>query len=216
MNKKKKLLITVIIFFVISVIYTLLVKFVDVKVVGNENVKIGFSSMNKAYYDFIGVKESWYKLTKILGLVPFLFCVYYGYIGVTQLAKYKSIKKVDKKIVCLGIFYVLMLVTYVFFEKVVINYRPVLEEGILEPSYPSSHTLLAICLCATSLIISEDYINEKYLQKINNLTIMLMIFLTVGRALSGYHWISDIIGGIIISIFLVSIYKYLIYEEEKV
>lgn len=215
MNKKQKLLITVIILFGISVIYTLLVKYFDVNVVGEENVKVGFSTMNKFFYDTLGVSDTWYKITKYLGLIPFLICAYYGFIGIKQIIKEKSIFKVDKKILYLGIFYVVVLILYILFDKIVINYRPVLEDGVLESSYPSSHTMLAICICASSLLISKFYVPKKYLKYFDNISFVLMILLVVGRTLSGYHWMSDIIGGIIISVFLVSVYKYTIYTEKN-
>lgn len=215
MKKKQKLLITVIILFIISVIYTLLVKYVDVKAVGEEHVKVGFSTLNKWFYDINGVKDIWYKITKYLGVLPFLLCLYFGFIGVKQLIKEKSLLKVDKKILYLGIFYVLVGITFIFFEKVIINYRPVLEDGALEASFPSTHTLIAVCLCASSLLISKFYIPKKYLKYFDTFIFIFMIFLIIGRALSGYHWITDIIGGIIISIFLVSIYKYSIYTEKN-
>ena len=215
MKKKQKLLITVIVLFLISIIYTLLIKYVDVATVGKENVEVGFSTLNKFFYDTFGVSETWYKITKYLGLLAFLICAYYGFIGIKQIIKEKSIKKVDKRLIYLGIFYVIVLILYVAFDKIVINYRPVLEDGVLESSFPSSHTMLAICVCASSLLISKFYVPKKYLKYFDSFTFVYMIFLTVGRALSGYHWITDIIGGIIISTFLVSAYKYSIYTEKK-
>ena len=109
----------------------------------------------------------------------------------------------------------LMLVVYVFFEKVIINYRPVILDGELEASYPSSHTMLAICICMSSLLISKYYIKDKYRKIFDNITFVLMILLVVGRIISGVHWITDIIGGILISLFLVSLYNTFIYENKK-
>ena len=133
-----------------------------------------------------------------------------------QIIRYKSLKKVDKRLIYLGIFYVVMLIVYVLCDKIVINYRPILEDGVLESSFPSSHTLLAICVCATSLLISKYYIkNENVLKIFNILTYILMIVLVVGRLLSGVHWLTDIIGGIIISAFLVYLYYSFIYTYKK-
>lgn len=216
MKKKQKLLVTVIILLIISIIYTLLIKYVDVKEVGKENVEVGFSTINKLFYDTVGVSDLWYKISKYLGLIPFLICAYYGFIGIKQFIKEKSLKKVDKKLIYLGVFYIIVLILYVVADKIVINYRPVLEDGVLESSYPSSHTLLAVCVCASSLLISKYYVSKKYLKYFDNISFVLMIFLTVTRALSGYHWFTDIIGGIIISIFLVSAYKYSIYQEKTI
>ena len=216
MNKRKNVLILVISMFILALVYTLLVKNVDTKAIGLGGSVVGFSSLNKWFHDLFSYSSFWYKLTKYLGFIPFLFVAYYGLCGLLQLVKRKSITKVDKKIVCLGIFYILVGITYVFFEKVIINYRPVMLEGELEASYPSSHTMLAVCICLSSLLISKDYIKNIKIRKIvNDITWLLMVVLVVGRSLSGVHWISDIIGGVIISLFLVSIFYYLIFEEKK-
>lgn len=216
MKNKNKLLVLTVSLFIISIIYTILVKYVDVNVVGSEKVEVGFSTLNKWFYDLNGVSDMWYHITKYLGIIPFSIVAYYGIVGLMQLIKTKSITKVDKRLIYLGIFYVLMLVVYVLFEKVIINYRPVLEDGVLEASYPSSHTMLAICICLSSLLISKYYIKKNnFKNSFNVTTILLMVILVVGRTLSGYHWLSDIIGGIIISLFLVSLFYTCIYEEEK-
>lgn len=215
MKIKKKWKI-VCILLLIAIIYTLLVKYVDVKSIGPEGSKVGFAGINKFFLDKVGYQEIFYKVTKYLGLLPFLLVAFYAFVGLKQLIKEKSIKKVDKKIICLGLFYILVGITYVFFEKVIINYRPIILEEGLEASYPSSHTLLAITICLSSLMIQNDYIKDELIQSILKIgTIALLIILVLGRLLSGVHWFSDIIGGIIISLFLVSIYKALIKEEKE-
>ena len=215
MKIKKKWKI-VCILLLIAIIYTLLVKYVDVKSIGPEGSKVGFAGINKFFLDKVGYQEIFYKVTKYLGLLPFLLVAFYAFVGLKQLIKEKSIKKVDKKIICLGLFYILVGITYVFFEKVIINYRPIILEEGLEASYPSSHTLLALTICLSSLMIQNDYIKDELIQSIMKIgTIALLIILVLGRLLSGVHWFSDIIGGIIISLFLVSIYKALIKEEKE-
>ena len=132
-------------------------------------------------------------------------------IGLIQLIKRKSIKKVDREIILLGVLYVLMAVVYVAFEKVIINYRPILIDGELEASYPSSHTLLAICICISSIIVSKNYVPEKYLKITNIITILLLLGVFAGRIISGVHWISDIVGGVLISLTLL-MYFYTLYD----
>ena len=214
MNKRKNIIIVVLLFF-IAVLYTILVKFVDVKSIGPNTSSVGFSTVNGFFHDILGLNMTWYKITKYLGLVPFLFVAFYGLNGVIQLLKNKSLKKVDKRLLFLGGFYILVGITYLFFEKVIINYRPVLMDGVLEASYPSSHTMLAICICLSSLLISKYYVKDNYLKIFNIFTILLMIILVVGRFLSGVHWFSDILGGIIISLFLVSLFNLYIFEKKE-
>lgn len=210
--KKKYLILGLII---ITIIYILLVKFYDVEGIGPDNSKIGFALLNYKFHELTGYKEGLYKLTEYLGLLPFLLVVYYGIIGLIQLIKRKSIFKVDKKIINLGIFYICLLFVYIFFEKVVINYRPIMIDHKLEPSFPSSHTLLALCVCISSLLISKDYIKNDTVRKIVDiLTYIVMILLVIGRLLCGVHWLTDIIGSVLISYVLVSIYDYSITEKK--
>ena len=205
LNKKGKFFIISVGLLVISIIYTLLVKFVDVKSIGPWDSSVGFSTLNKAVYQMIGVNMVWYDITKFLGYASMLIAGVYALLGLKDLIETKSIKKVNRKIIILGVFYVAVLLTYVFFEKVIINYRPTLIEGELEASFPSSHTLLSLCICGSSIILTKYFIkNVDLRKKINFLTYVLMFSILFGRIISGVHWASDIIGGVIISLFLLS------------
>ena len=216
MSKRRKLFLTTFILFLITVVYTLLVMKYDVQNIGPEGTSVGFAGINGAVQKLLPYNPMWYKITKYLGIIPFLYCAFYGLQGIIQIVKHKSIKKVDKRLIYLGIFYVVMLALYVLCDKIVINYRPILEDGALESSFPSSHTLLACCVCATSLLISKYYIkDQKKLRLFDYFTYVLMILLVVGRLISGVHWLTDIIGGIIISAFLVYLYYSFTYNYKK-
>ena len=215
-KNKKALLITVISMIILFIIYTLLVKYYDVKGVGPDNTKVGFSALNITFYNQFPYNETLYKITKYLGIIPFFIIAFYGYIGLKQLIKKKSLAKVDKKLIYLGLFYVLVGIVYVLFEIFAVNYRPVILEGGLEVSYPSSHTILAITICLSAVIISKYFIkNKKLLKTFNVSCIVLMSVIVLGRLFSGVHWFSDIIGGIIISTTLVYIYYYSIFNYMK-
>ena len=205
--KKDKLIKITIIMIVISIVYTILVKTVDVASIGPYDSKVGFASINGYFRDLIGYNKTWYTITKYLGVLPFLLVGNFALIGAKQLYERRNVLLVDKRILFLGCFYILLGLVYIFFEKVIINYRPFLQEGILEASFPSSHTMLAICICLTALYLGKFYIqNKSFLKFFNTCTFILMIVLVLGRTLSGVHWITDIMGGIIISITLVLIY----------
>ena len=204
--KNKKNIIIASVSVSLSIIYTLLVKFVDVKNIGPENSSVGFAKLNAFFHKLIGSNMAIYKITEIFGYLLFILVLIYGCIGLYQLIKRKSLLKVDKEIIMQGVFYVVMLAVYVLFEKLKINYRPILIEGILEVSYPSSHTILSLCLCGSSLITSKKYFNKKYIKLINIITIVVTAIVLLGRIISGVHWISDIIGGVLISCALVSCY----------
>ena len=148
MNKKVKNIILCVVLLIASVVYTIIVMKVDVKPIGPQNSLVGLASVNKYFKDIIGNNMTIYKITEYVGYIPILLAGVYAVIGLVQLIKRKSLKKVDKEIYILACFYVLLLGVYLLFEKLVINYRPVLMEGLLDPSYPSSHTILVDDFCS--------------------------------------------------------------------
>ena len=210
MKNKKNIIISVVLT-VLSIVYTYLVKAVDVKEIGPNNSSVGFSTINESFKNLVGSSNTIYKISEIFGYLILLLVLIYGCIGLYQLIKRKNLLKVDKEIIILGCFYVLMMIVYIFFEKCAINYRPILIDGELEASYPSSHTILSLCVGLSSLIISQKYFNKKYINTINIITIVLMSLVLITRTLSGVHWISDIIGGVIISLTLISYFKVAYY-----
>lgn len=213
MNKKRNIIISVLLT-IISGIYIYLVKTIDVKKIGPNNSKVGFSTLNNWFKKLIGTNMDIYKLTEVLGLVIILIVGIYGLIGLIQLIKRKSLFKVDREIISLGILYILMVLVYVFFEKFIINYRPILIDNELEASFPSSHTVLALCICISSLIVSKKYLNNVFYNITTFITVLLLTLVFVGRIVSGVHWISDIIGGVIISATLL-MYFYTILKWKK-
>ncbi len=205
MKKIKIFTLISILLLILSITFTLLVKKNDVKPIGPEGSEVGFAEINQKAHNTIKYNDTWYKISKYCGMIPICIACFYAGRGIRQLAKEKSFKKINKKLYILGAFYALLVALYLFFEKVIINYRPVLEDGKLEASYPSSHTLLAICICLSSIIISKDFISNQKIRKIFDIiTGLVMLIIVFGRLLSGVHWLTDIIGGIIISLFMVS------------
>ena len=128
-------------------------------------------------------------------------------LGLVQWIKRKSICKVDYDILALGGFYIVTIAAYLFFENVVINYRPVLINGYLEASYPSSTTLLVMCVMPTAVMQFNSRIKNKVLRNIASVTIIAFIaFMVIGRLISGVHWFTDIVGGALLSAGLVMMY----------
>ena len=204
MKNKKNILICVLLV-LISIIYTLLVKYVDTSTIGPNGSVVRISSVNSFGFNLTGYNITLFKITEILGIIPILIALMYAVIGLIQVIDRKSLK-VDKELIALGILYIIVILIYVFFEKCIINYRPVFIDGILEASYPSSHTLLSICICGSALLINKYLFNNKKIYKyINIISIISMVLIVLGRLLSGVHWASDIIGSIIISITLLKI-----------
>ena len=194
-------------FLIAFILWTVLLRFVDVKQIGPQNSKVGLSTLNQFVHNLTGTNMTFYSITDWLGLVPIFFAMGFGVLGLLQWIKRKSLKKVDYSILVLGGFYIVVITIYILFEYVVINYRPTLINGILEVSYPSSTTLLVMCVMPTAIMQLKDRLENGILKKcIIWVIVLFIIFMVVGRILSGVHWITDIIGGALLSIGLVTIY----------
>lgn len=204
---KKRFLFSVILL-VLFVIWTLLVIFVDVKSIGPHNSKVGFSSINQLFHSATGTNITLYTITDWLGLVPVTFALGFASLGLIQWIKRKNILKVDFSLLILGIFYIVVFAAYFLFEVFIVNYRPILINGILEASYPSSTTLLVLCIIPTTIMQLNSRIKKKSLKNIICLILALFaVFMVVARTLSGVHWLTDIIGGALLSTGLVSMYR---------
>ena len=204
MNKKKRNFCISTILILLAVVFTILVKVVDVKQVGVNGTSIGFATLNQFVFKTTGVNMIWYHITDWLGLVPIFMAMVYSLLGLVQLIKRKSLFKVDKEIIILGLFYIVVIFLYVFFEKVIVNYRPILMNGFLEASYPSSHTLMTICLCGSSIVVNKKLFNNKITKLMNILSLVIILITVIGRLISGVHWFTDIIGGIFIGVALLT------------
>lgn len=200
----------------LSILYIVILKTTDVKMIGPKGTSVGLSSINLYFKNLLGSNMTIYKVTEVFGLIAIAIAGIYALLGLLQLVKRKSIKEVDKKIISLGILYALVVIVYVLFEKVIINYRPVLMDGEIEASFPSSHTMLAICICVSAILTNKNYIKNKNYLKITNIFIVaIMLVVVIGRFISGVHWFTDIMGGLIISITLLNYYLTIDHFLEK-
>ena len=207
MKRNKTILLTSIALFIAFALWTALICIVDVSPIGPNNSMVGFATLHKAVHSLTGVNMTLYVITDWLGLVPIITAFCFAVLGLIQLIKRKSILRVDRSIIALGIFYVAVITTYILFEYVVINYRPVLINGYLEASYPSSTTMLTLTVMITAIMQLQDRIKNKALKNAITLIIALFTaFMVIGRILSGVHWITDIIGGALISTALITLY----------
>ena len=152
----------------------------------------------------------WYKLTQIFGIAAIAVAGVFAVTGAVQLIKRKSLLKVDREVLMLGVVYIIVIVLYALFEKIAINYRPVILDAAegLEPSYPSTHTMLILTIFGTAVRACGYYIkNTKLLVGARVFALIVMALTIVGRLICGVHWLTDIIGGVLISISLICLYR---------
>ena len=189
------------------VLWTVLVRIVDVATIGPQESAIGFSTINGFIHRLTGVNMHLYTVTDWLGLIPIGVCVVFSVLGLVQWIKRKKLLAVDKSILLLGAFYAVVIFFYVLFEFAVVNYRPVLIDGRLEASYPSSTTLLVACVMPTAIMQLSTRIKSVTLKRcITLLIILFVVFMVVARFISGVHWFTDIVGGLLLSTGLVCVY----------
>lgn len=200
------------------VVWTWLVQSVDVRPAGVLGTDIGFAEINVRFHEMTGVHMWLYIATDWLGLVPVFVCLLFGLVGVVQLVKRKSLRKVDRDIILLGLYYLLVVVCYLTFERLPVNYRPILIEGCMEASYPSSTTLLILSVMPTLVFqIQRRWNGGKAKCMISAATVVFIAFMVIGRLISGVHWLTDIVGSVLLGagLFCVYISAVLLLEREK-
>ena len=196
------------------VLWTLFVQWIDLASIGPQDSIVGFSTINGFFHRLTGVHLFLYQLTDWLSLIPLVFVLGFALLGLVQWFQRRSLFLVDRSLFILGGFYILVFLIFIFFEIYVINYRPILINGCLEASYPSSTTLLFLCVMPTAVMqLKHRLQNHCKVQYLSLLTVFTAVIVAL-RAISGVHWITDIIGGILLSTGLVTLYSYLIQKAD--
>ena len=197
-------------------LWTATIQFIDVQTIGPQGSSVGFATLNGFVHNLTGVHMSLYAITDWLGLVPLAFVMGFALLGLVQWIKRKYFLKVDYSILVLGGFYIVVMAVYVLFEVFVVNYRPVLIGGILEASYPSSTTMLVMCVMPTAVMQFNARIKNNILKRfVASAITAFVVFMVIGRLLSGVHWFTDIIGGALLSAGLVLMYRAIIRLEVR-
>ena len=190
-------------------LWTALLGVVDAQTIGPQGSSVGFATLNGWFHNLTGTHMWLHTVTDWLGLVPVAVGFGFAILGLVQWIRRRGIWKVDFSILVLGGFYIIVLAVYLLFEKNVANYRPVLIEGYLEASYPSSTTLLVLCVMPTAMIQLKNRIKSNVFRQCTMSAItVFMVFMVIGRLLSGVHWLTDIVGGILLSAGLVALYNF--------
>ena len=189
-------------------LWTVLIQCVDVQNVGQNGTKVGFAEFNVWFHELTDVHMMIYTITDWLGLVPIFICLCFGVLGLVQLIKRRSLLKVDPDILLLGVYYVLVIACYLIFEMIPVGYRPVMIEGRLEASYPSSTTLLVLSVMPTLMFqVNRRFSNAMIRKTVAVFVITFSGFMVIGRLISGVHWATDIIGSVLLSAGLYILYR---------
>ena len=207
-EKSQKVLLSGIAMVVLFILWTVAISLIDVQPIGPQNSSVGFATLNGFIHSLTGVHMAIYTITDWSGLVPIFICMFFGLVGLIQLVKRKNLLKVDFDIIILGVYYVIVILCYLIFEMYPINYRPILINGFMESSYPSSTTLLVLCVIPTLVFQANQRLKSITLKRfITIFAVAFSIFMVVGRLISGVHWLIDIIGSCLLSAGLFYTYK---------
>lgn len=199
-EKSKKYLITAAGLTVLFILFTVLLKVVDVQAAGPQQSKIGFADMNVAFATTIGYNSVFYTIASVLGVLCLLIAACFALMGLMQLIATKSLRQVNYRILALGGLYVAAVLLYLLFEVVVINYRPVAINDKLAPSYPSTHTFLSLTITLSAAMVMKGVLKNRRLAEILGwICVGLGVLTTICRTLSGVHWLTDIAGGMLLS-----------------
>ena len=192
----------------VFLLWIILIKCVDVQAAGPNGTKIGFASFNVWFHQLTGVHMTIYTITDWLGLVPIFICLYFGGVGFAQLIRRRSLLRVDPDLLLLGVYYVLVIFCYLIFEMIPINYRPILIDGRMEASYPSSTTLLVLSVMPTLKFQVDRRSGNPLVRKAAALfVIVFSAFMVIGRLISGVHWATDIVASILLCAGLFLLYR---------
>lgn len=185
-------------FLVLFMLLVSLLLTTDLRDTGLLESRIGLGGINLWARDAIGESHGWYLLSEVLGVLGILLAACFAALGLWQAIRRRSLRAVDKPLLCLGGLYIVLCAAYLLFELFVVNYRPVPEDGTLAPSFPSSHTLLALVIyCSAAVLFGR--ISHKTSRRIAVFSALgLSLLLVVARTASGVHWLTDILGALLL------------------
>lgn len=215
MKIQKKLLFAAIAGAALFAALIVLLSTVDRSPIGAGGTEVGLSTIN-LFFRPDSLSEPLYEFTELLGYLSILTTVGFASLGLYQWIKRKSLAKVDRRLFFLAGVYVLLLISYLVFQKAIVNYRPFLMPGETAPeaSFPSSHTLMTIGVMGCAIL---DFARSALKKPIRIVLItaaaLVLLAMVAGRLLGGIHWATDILGGLLLGGTYLSLYAALTAEE---
>ena len=111
-------------FYLLWLILIVLLCLADRQPVGAEGSVVGLATLNGAVMKLTGVwgtdggvRMELYQLTEYLGYFAILVLCVFALLGLLQLIRRRSLRKVDRQILAMGGLFIVTLILYVFFEK---------------------------------------------------------------------------------------------------
>lgn len=195
----------------------LMLKSVDVAAIGPEGSSVGFAGLNGFVFETLGQNSVWKALTTVTGLLALLTAAVFAGIGAWQLYTRRSLMKVDRALLAMGAVYIILLLVYIVYDKVPVNFRPVLEDGQLESSFPSSHAMLACTVFGCACVLVRRTVTRRITRDwLIRIFMALAVLTAAGRLLAGVHWCTDILGGVLIALGLTSLYSaFVIWDSSR-
>lgn len=170
---------------------------IDKAVIAESGKAVGLSHINKlATYSYDSDSSTF---SNLLFYATFLIVLGAVILGVFQLIKGKSLKKVDVEIIVFGISIVVAAIFWLAFDKVIkINVRPI---DASEGSYPSTHVFLTTFFLLMGRMLLLKYKDEKSI-KISSLILVIVyiIAMVLLRVSAGKHYITDVVGGVFLGL----------------
>lgn len=202
----KKWFLAALILTAVFVVLTITVKYVDQKNIGSQ--VIGWATINLWWRDIIGVRNFWQIASHIFAAITLIILVMFLVWQAIALLRRKSFRTMPRHWWFFDLTLIALALCYIVFQIMVINFRPLLIDGVAELSYPSSHVLLLATLWPVFILtLSREVKSRPWLRVASVIGIIVMTVGIIARLLSGYHWFTDIIGGIMLGAVLTCWYQ---------
>ncbi len=193
---------------VIFLVFTWCVTWFDVQPIGINGSTVGFATVNGTFHDLFPDDKGCYNVTETLGHICLLVAACNALMAFVDFIRARGFKNMRKRYLITMFFYAAVVAAYIAFSLIPINARP----NNYEQSYPSSHTMLALCVLYSEIVLLGygSQKNRFWIILFDILLVILMITMVVLRLLSGVHWLTDIIGGVLLSFVFMSFYRTLV------
>lgn len=190
--------------------FTLAVVSFDVQPVGFEGAPVGFGSLNSWFHNAFPSDSGFYSLTEYIGYFALALAALNGLGALVDLIRSRGLRGMKKRNIIVCFYYAAVVAFYVGFEFLAINARPISAEA----SYPSSHTLLALTVLYSQIVMFRFSSRRVGFASrlFSVLLVMLMVIMVIGRLLCGVHWLTDIVGSVLLSCSLMVAFRTFVYR----